>query len=158
MSAADEKKIAEEPRNTDLIDEEDTDDSLTFSNGVIEKIVALSLHDVPNLVGMKGGLIDRVQGTFGMSTVRQGVSIEVRPDGSIMVTIAAIMAYGAYAPQIFEDVKVAVVDAMRRMTGLTVAGVTLRIEDVYTPEDIAEQHPQLPSPNPQSEVIGALPA
>lgn len=37
MSAADEKKIAEEPRNTDLIDEEDTDDSLTFSNGVIEK-------------------------------------------------------------------------------------------------------------------------
>ena len=32
------------------------------------------------------------------------------------------------------------------MTGLEVAGVNLRIEDVLTPEEIAERTPKLPAP------------
>ena len=131
--------------------DEATEDSLTFSNGVIEKIVALSLHDVPDLVGMKGRLLDRVQDTLGMSTVRKGVSVEVTPEGAVRITISVIMAYGAYAPKIFEDVKAAVVRDIAGMTGLSVAGVNLRIEDVYTPEEVEAQHPQLPSPDVQGD-------
>ena len=51
------------------------------------------------------------------------------------VNISVLIEYGAYAPQVFEDVKKAVVKQVTGMTGLEVAGVNLRIEDVLTPEE-----------------------
>jgi len=131
----------------DIEDDEDVDseDSLTFSNGVIEKIVALGLRDVPGVVGMKGGFLNRVQDAFGVRDARKGVSVEVTPESAVRVNLSVFVAYGAYAPQVFEDVKRAVVDAVTGMTGLEVAGVNLRIEDVLTPEEIAERAPKLPA-------------
>ena len=117
--------------------EEDLDgeDSLTFSNGVIEKIVAIAMHDVPGVIGMKGGWLNRVQDVIGVSDSRKGVTVEVTPDASVRVNISVLIEYGAYAPQVFEDVKKAVVKNVTGMTGLSVAGVNLRIEDVLTAEE-----------------------
>lgn len=117
-------------------DDEDSDDSLVFSNGVIEKIVALAMRDVPGVVGMKGGWLSSVRDVLGASDIRKGVSIEVTPDSAVMVQVSVIIEYGAYAPQVFEDVKQAIVSNVTGMTGLRVAGVNLRIEDVLTKEEI----------------------
>ena len=142
----DESVQAEASFDTDDEDVE-SEDSLTFSNGVIEKIVALAMRDVPGVVGMKGGFINRVQDAFGVRDARRGVTVEVTPESAVRVNVAVFIAYGAYAPQVFEDVKHAVVDAVSGMTGLEVAGVNLRIEDVLTPEEIEERMPKLPSPD-----------
>ena len=122
--------------------EEDLDgeDSLTFSNGVIEKIVAIAMHDVPGVIGMKGGWLNRVQDVIGVSDSRKGVTVEVTPDASVRVNISVLIEYGAYAPQVFEDVKKAVVKNVTGMTGLSVAGVNLRIEDVLTPDEVAARN------------------
>lgn len=113
----------------------DSEDSLTFSNGVIEKIVALAMRDVPGVVGMKGSWFNRVQDAFGASDTTKGVTVEVTPESAVRVNISVLIEYGAYAPQVFEDVKHAVVKQVTGMTGLEVAGVNLRIEDVLTPEE-----------------------
>lgn len=118
---------------------DDTQDSLTFSNGVIEKIVALAMREVPGVVGMKGSWFNRVQDVLGASDSRKGVSVEVSPDASVVVTISVLIKYGAYAPTVFEDVKRVVVSTVYGMTGLIVAGVNLRIEDVLTPEEYEAQ-------------------
>lgn len=118
---------------------DDTQDSLTFSNGVIEKIVALAMREVPGVVGMKGSWFNRVQDVLGASDSRKGVSVEVSPDASVVVTISVLIKYGAYAPTVFEDVKHVVVSTVYGMTGLIVAGVNLRIEDVLTPEEYEAQ-------------------
>lgn len=120
---------------SDADEDLDSEDSLTFSNGVIEKIVAISVRDVPGVLGMKGGFINRVQETFGASDPTKGVSVEVMPDSSVRVNISVLIEYGAYAPQVFEDVKKVVVKQVAGMTGLEVGGVNLRIEDVLTPEE-----------------------
>lgn len=114
-------------------DDYESEDSLTFSNGVIEKIVAIACADVPGVVGMKGGFINRMQETFTGAAPTKGVSVEVMPDNSVRVNISILMEYGAYAPQVFEDVKRAVVAELGGMTGLEVSGVNLRIEDVVVP-------------------------
>ncbi len=160
MSSIDETKLdeqtTEEPlqvsvedevvtEGLDLEDEDfESEDSLTFSNGVIEKIVALAMRDVPGVVGMKGGFLNLVQDAFGVRDARRGVTVEVTPDSSVRVNISVFIAYGSYAPQVFEDVKHAVVDAVTGMTGLEIAGVNLRIEDVLTPEEIEARQPKLP--------------
>ncbi len=104
-------------------EDDNSEDSLTFSNGVIEKIVALAVRDVPGVVGMKGGWVNRVQDALGATDPRKGVTVEVTPDAAVRVNISVLIEYGAYAPQIFEDVKKAVVKQVMGMTGLEVAGV-----------------------------------
>lgn len=124
-----------------LTDDEDVDseDSLTFSNGVIEKIVAIAMREVPGVVGMKGSWFNRVQDAFGASDSTKGVTVEVTPESAVRVNISVLIEYGAYAPQVFEDVKRAVVKQVTGMTGLEVAGVNLRIEDVLTPEEVEQR-------------------
>ena len=139
---------------SDADEDLDSEDSLTFSNGVIEKIVAISVRDVPGVLGMKGGFINRVQETFGASDPTKGVSVEVMPDNSVRVNISVLIEYGAYAPQVFEDVKKAVVKQVSGMTGLEVGGVNLRIEDVLTPEEYERMkgdRPQAGEPEDEAE-------
>lgn len=136
-------EAAEAGQDIDLATEGDEDldseDSLTFSNGVIEKIVAIAMRDVPGVVGMKGSWFNRVQDAFGASDSTKGVTVEVTPESAVRVNISVLIEYGAYAPQVFEDVKRAVVKQVTGMTGLEVAGVNLRIEDVLTPEEIEQR-------------------
>ena len=147
---------AVEPAGTDIDlaagdeEDEDSEDSLTFSNGVIEKIVALAMRDVPGVVGMKGRWFNRVQDAFGASDTKKGVTVEVTPESAVRVNISVLIEYGAYAPQVFEDVKKAVVKQVTGMTGLEVAGVNLRIEDVLTREefDRSNKEPKAAEPTP----------
>ena len=113
----------------------ESEDSLTYSNGVIEKIVAMATREVPHVLGMKGHLMHFVQEQFGAENLTKGVSVEVTDDNRVVVNISVIIEYGAYAPDIFEEVKERVTERLGAMTGLEVAGINLRIEDVLTPEE-----------------------
>ncbi|MBM6943118.1 Asp23/Gls24 family envelope stress response protein [Collinsella intestinalis] len=128
--------VAADDAADDAEDEEyeDTEDSLTYSNGVIEKIVAMATREVPHVLGMKGNLIHFVQETLGAKDLTKGVTVEVTDDNRVIVNISVIIEYGCYAPAIFEDVKERVTERLAAMTGLEVAGINLRIEDVVTLE------------------------
>ena len=123
--------------NEEMDDEEtdESEDSLTYSNGVIEKIVAMATREVPHVLGMKGNLMHFVQEQFGAENLTKGVTVEVTDDNRVVVNISVIIEYGAYAHEIFDDVKARVTERLAAMTGLEVAGVNLRIEDVITPEE-----------------------
>ena len=138
---------AQEPADGDMADdgefdddELDSEDSLTYSNGVIEKIVAIATREAAHVLGMKGNLMHFVQETLGAENLTKGVSVEVTDDNRVIVNISVIIEYGAYAPAIFEDVKERVTERLAAMTGLEVAGINLRIEDVMTREEYAASH------------------
>ena len=114
---------------------EESEDSLTYSNGVIEKIVAMATREVPHVLGMKGNLMHFVQEQFGAERLTKGVTVDVTDDNRVIVNISVIIEYGCFAPAIFEDVKERVTERLSAMTGLEVAGINLRIEDVVTREE-----------------------
>lgn len=134
MNEADESALEDEPEFVEDL-EDDSEDSLTYSNGVIEKIVAMATREVPHVLGMKGNLMHLVQETFGAENLTKGVTVEVTDDNRVIVNISVIIEYGCYAPAIFEDVKERVTERLTAMTGLEVAGINLRIEDVVTREE-----------------------
>ncbi|WP_418740288.1 Asp23/Gls24 family envelope stress response protein [Enorma sp.] len=115
--------------------DDETDDSLTYSNGVIEKIVAMATREVPHVLGMKGNLVHFFQEQLGAENLTKGVTVEVTDDNRMIINISVIIEYGCYAPDIFEDVKERVTARLDEMTGLEVAGINLRIEDVVTREE-----------------------
>ena len=86
------------------------------------------------MLGMKGNLLHFVQEQLGAENLTKGVSVEVTDDNRVIVNISVIIEYGCYAPAIFEDVKERVTKRLAEMTGLEVAGINLRIEDVVTLE------------------------
>ena len=129
---------AEDAAEADEEDEDESEDSLTYSNGVIEKIVAMATREVPHVLGMKGNLMHFVQEQFGAENLTKGVTVEVTDDNRVIVNISVIIEYGSYAPAIFEDVKARVTERLAAMTGLEVAGINLRIEDVVTPEELEQ--------------------
>lgn len=137
VEAESEDEADEDDEEADEDDEEtdESEDSLTYSNGVIEKIVAMATREVPHVLGMKGNLMHFVQEQFGAENLTKGVTVEVTDDNRVVVNISVIIEYGAYAPAIFNDVKARVTERLAAMTGLEVAGVNLRIEDVITPEE-----------------------
>ena len=100
--------------DADADDEElgESEDSLTYSNGVIEKIVAMATREVPHVLGMKGNLMHFVQEQFGAENLTKGVSVEVTDDNRVVVNISVIIEYGAYAPDIFEEVRSALPSAL----------------------------------------------
>ena len=109
------------------------------------------MREVPGVVGMKGSWFNRVQDAFGASDSTKGVSVEVTPESAVRVNISVLIEYGAYAPQVFEDVKRAVVKQVTGMTGLEVAGVNLRIEDVLTTEEIEQRSRRPKKEEPEEE-------
>ena len=115
---------------------EDTEDSLTYSNGVIEN--ALSQSPWPRArcptCSHEGQPHPLRQETLGAKDLTKGVSVEVTDDNRVVVNISVIIEYGCYAPAIFEDVKKRVTERLTEMTGLEIAGINLRIEDVVTLE------------------------
>ena len=127
--------LVEAESDVDEDDEEadESEDSLTYSNGVIEKIVAMATREVPHVLGMKGNLMHFVQEQFGAENLTKGVTVEVTDDNRVVVNISVIIEYGAYAPAIFDDVKARVTERLAAMTGLEVAGVNLRIETSSPP-------------------------
>ena len=137
VEAESEDEADEGDDEADEGDEEvdESEDSLTYSNGVIEKIVAMATREVPHVLGMKGNLMHFVQEQLGAENLTKGVTVEVTDDNRVVVNISVIIEYGAYAPAIFDDVKARVTERLAAMTGLEVAGVNLRIEDVITPEE-----------------------
>lgn len=137
VEAESEDEADEDGEEADEDDEEadESEDSLTYSNGVIEKIVAMATREVPHVLGMKGNLMHFVQEQFGAENLTKGVTVEVTDDNRVVVNISVIIEYSAYAPAIFDDVKARVTERLAAMTGLEVAGVNLRIEDVITPEE-----------------------
>ena len=74
--------LVEAESDTDEDDEEadESEDSLTYSNGVIEKIVAMATREVPHVLGMKGNLMHFVQEQFGAENLTKGVTVEVTDD------------------------------------------------------------------------------
>ena len=89
--------LVEAESDTDEDDEEadESEDSLTYSNGVIEKIVAMATREVPHVLGMKGNLMHFVQEQFGAENLTKGVTVEVTDDNRVVVNISVIIEYGA---------------------------------------------------------------
>ncbi|GAA2744344.1 MULTISPECIES: Asp23/Gls24 family envelope stress response protein [Kitasatospora] len=112
----------------------------TIADGVVEKIAGTAARDVPGIhalgAGMSrtlGAVRERVPGG-GRASVRGGVKVEVG-ERQAAVDLVVVVEYGVPITDLAGDVRVSVISAVERMTGLEVVEVNIAVDDVHLPDE-----------------------
>ncbi|TQK42596.1 putative alkaline shock family protein YloU [Streptomyces sp. SLBN-118] len=115
----------------------------TVADGVVEKIAGMAAREVPGVHTLGGGMArtvgavrDKVPG--GRPSVSRGVKVEVG-ERQTAVDLAVVVDYGFAISDVAVEVRENVIAGVERMTGLEVVEVNIDVDDVYLPEEDADE-------------------
>lgn len=113
---------------------------LSFDDKVIAKISKIAVNKVDGILDMKGNFFDSVSSVFGSNEKdTAGVDVEVG-EKQAKVNMQIILEYGKSAPQIFEQIKIAVRENVKAMTGLDVVTINVDVVDVLTRQEYQKRN------------------
>lgn len=117
----------------------------TIDDVVVSKIAGIAAREVSGVDALGGGgarMIGNIRESFGASEdVRQGVDVEVA-DGTARIEIAITAEYGVAIHELAEAIRRNIMNAVERMTGLSVERVNVVVHDVKLPKDESETEDQ----------------
>ena len=112
---------------------------------VVSKIAGIAAREVSGVAALGGGgarMMGSIRESFGASEdVRQGVDVEVA-EGSARIEIAITAEYGVAIHELAEAIRRNIMNAVERMTGLSVERVNVVVHDVKLPKDESESEDQ----------------
>ncbi|MXM66120.1 Asp23/Gls24 family envelope stress response protein [Streptomyces sp. HUCO-GS316] len=111
----------------------------TIADGVVAKIAGMAAREVPGIHNLGAGMAraigavrERVPG--GGSGVTRGVKVEVG-ERQAAVDLDVVVDYGVSIVEVAGEVRINVIGAVERMTGLEVVEVNLTVDDVHLPDE-----------------------
>lgn len=117
----------------------------TIADGVVAKIAGIAAREVPGIHNLGAGMAraigamrERVPG--GGTGVSRGVKVEVG-ESQAALDLDVVVEYGYPIVDVAAEVRVNVISAVERMTGLEVVEVNLVIDDVNLPGEEDETEP-----------------
>lgn len=120
-------------------DQTDMKNTLSYDDGVIEKIAGLAARNVDGVLsldgGMLSGLTDRLR---SQADPTQGIDAEVGQK-QVALDMHATVEYGKDIRQLFNQVTSRVVRDIKSFTGLEVVEMNLHINDVMSKREWQEQ-------------------
>lgn len=109
---------------------------LIIEDKVVAKIARIAINGVDGILEMKGNIADSI-GSFFSGREEQstaGVSVEVG-EKEAKIDLDVIIEYGKNATRIFQDIKRAVTNNIKEMTGLDVVTINVDVVDVMTRQE-----------------------
>ena len=103
---------------------------IRVNHSVIASIVRLAALEVPGVVGVGAGFVDGITDLFSKKESASGVKIAEDPDGSYLIEIRVVMAFGTELGKTAYEVQVAVRKQLSTMTGKNVRRVDVTIEGI----------------------------
>ncbi|MFD7229202.1 Asp23/Gls24 family envelope stress response protein [Streptomyces sp. NPDC059881] len=106
---------------------------------VVQKISGIAAREVPGVYELGGGAaraFGAVKGRIpgASASAGQGVSVEVGQKQAA-VDLQMLVEYGVSIPDLAQDVRNNVIDAVEQMTGLEVVEVNINVNDVHIPSE-----------------------
>lgn len=124
---------------------------LTYEDKVIQRIIGLSLENVPGLLDIDGGFFSKLTGKLiNTDNVASGINVEVGKK-QVAVDLNVIVEYQKNIPELYKKIKEIVVSEISNMTNLEVVEVNVDVVDIKT----KEQH-EADSVSLQDRVTGVV--
>ena len=112
---------------------EEVKGELTYEDKVIQKIIGLSLENVPGLLAI-GGFFSNLTGKLiNTDNVASGVNVEVGKK-QVAVDLKVVVEYQRNIPELYKKIKEIVVSEISNMTNLEVVEVNVDVVDIKTKE------------------------
>lgn len=129
--------------------------SLTFDEGVIEKIAGLASRRVDGILSFDGNILDNITDKLTSKVdPTQGISAEVG-EKQVALEMNATVEYGYDIRQIFTQVCDVIGDEIERLTGLKVVELNFHINDVLSKKEWKERNNRKPNsdlePKPEAK-------
>ena len=113
---------------------EEVKGELTYEDKVIQKIIGLSLENVPGLLAIDGGFFSNLTGKLiNTDNVASGVNVEVGKK-QVAVDLKVVVEYQRDIPELYKKIKEIVVSEISNMTNLEVVEVNVDVVDIKTKE------------------------
>ena len=120
--------------------------TLSYDDGVIEKIAGLAARNVDGVLSLDGGMLSGITDRFrNQADPTQGIDAEVALD------MHATVEYGKDIRQLFEQVTQRVVRDIQSFTGLDVVELNLHINDVMSKREWQDQTKGKPNSSHSTE-------
>ena len=130
---------------------EEVKGELTYEDIVIQKIIGLSLENIPGLLAIDGGFFSNLTDKLiNTDNVASGVNVEVGKE-QVAVDLNVIVEYQKNVPELYNKIKEVVVSEVSKMTDLEVVEVNVDVVDIKT----KEQH-EADSVSLQDRVTGVV--
>lgn len=104
-------------------------DGMAIAPGVIETIVSMAVHDVEGVAAVGGSSAGGLR-LFGPKSSTQGIEVVADEDDALSITVRVDVYYGSVLPDVADEIREAVVDAVTSQVGLSVASVDVFVDGV----------------------------
>ena len=118
-----------EERSTLVLQEDEQIGSVKIADDVVAMIAGIAATEVEGVSSTSGNMANELMSMVGYRSTAKGVKVDIR-DKTASVDVAVTMEYGYNIPATSKLVQEKVKSAIENMTGLTVAGVNIRIADI----------------------------
>ena len=113
---------------------EEVKGELTYEDKVIQKIIGLSLENIPGLLAIDGGFFSNLaEKLVNTDNVASGVNVEVGKK-QVAVDLKVVVEYQRNIPELYKKIKEIVVSEISNMTNLEVVEVNVDVVDIKTKE------------------------
>ncbi|MEE6711118.1 Asp23/Gls24 family envelope stress response protein [Pediococcus acidilactici] len=129
--------------------------SLSFDEGVIEKIAGLASRKVDGILSFDGGFFDNITDKIRNKVdPTQGIKAEVG-EKQVSLEMNAKVEYGYDIREIFTQVCDVISEEVERLTGLKVIELNFNVSDVLSKKEWKEQNNRKPNsdlaPRPEAK-------
>lgn len=123
--------------------EQEIKGELTFDDKVVQKIVGIALERVDGLLDVDGGFFSNLsQKIVETDNVTRGVDVEVGKK-QVAVDLNIVVEYGKDIPALYKEIKQVIKDQVKKMTGLDVVEVNVKVVDVKSKKQYEEDSKSL---------------
>ena len=112
-----------------------------IANEVVAIIAGVATSEVPGVAAMSSGIMGDITTSLGMKSSKRGVKVEIAED-TVNITISIVVDFGVPIPDIAQQIRTKVIDAVETMTGLTVNTVNIYVQGINVKKEAKEAKTQ----------------